>query len=501
MQLTSTGSTFAVFVFTQNKPLTTEIVFPALTLFNLLTFPISALPMVITAVVEARVAVSRITSFLTAEELQLDAVVREAPATNPGDESLRVTNGTFTWNRAEDGKDALKNINFTASKGELNCIVGKVGAGKSSFLQALLGDLWKVNGQVVLKGSTAYVAQQAWVMNASVRENIVFGHRFDPEFYQKTVRACALLEDFDALPDGDETQVGEKGISLSGGQKARLTLARAVYARADIYLLDDPLSAVDQHVGRHLIDNVLGQSGLLSGKTRILATNSIPVLREANYIHLLTKGEIVESGSYDSVMAIKGGIYNIIRHMKDSRDQEVDDKDTDSLTIAGTESGPSQEVSSEEDEVPELGSKASGADTKNRRVSLRRASAASFNKSRCSVDLGGDTVKRTVQGKEFSEQGKVKWSVYGEYAKASNLFAVAVYLVFLLGAQVAQVGGNVWLKQWAKSNSEKRENAQVGKYIGIYFAFGVGVAVLVVFQTLILWVFCAVEVSTEKQYL
>ncbi|KAI5849407.1 P-loop containing nucleoside triphosphate hydrolase protein [Morchella snyderi] len=490
-------STFAVFVFTQDKPLTTEIVFPALTLFNLLTFPLSVLPMVITAVVEAGVAVERITSFLTAEELQADAVVRETPAINIGDESLRVNNGTFTWNRAEIGKNALNNINFTANKGELNCVLGKVGAGKSSLLQALLGDLWKVNGQVVLKGSTAYVAQQAWVMNASVRENIVFGHRFDPEFYQKTVRACALLEDFDALPDGDETQVGEKGISLSGGQKARLTLARAVYARADIYLLDDPLSAVDQHVGRHLIDNVLGQNGLLAGKTRILATNSIPVLREADYIHLLTKGEIVESGDYDSVMAMKGGIYNIIRHMKDSRDQGVDDKSSDSSTIIGTGPGTSQEASSEEDEVPELGT-TSTSKQKNRRISLRRASAASFNKDRrMVVDMEDGTVKRTVQGKEFSEKGKVKWSVYGEYAKASNLFAVAVYMLLLLGAQAASVGGNFWLKQWAESNSEKRENAHVGKYIGIYFAFGIGAAALVVLQTMILWVFCAVEAARK----
>lgn len=493
----SLGSTFAVFVFTQNKPLTIDIVFPALTLFNLLTFPLSILPMVITAVVEASVAVTRITSFLTAEELQSDAVIREAPATALGEESLKITNGTFTWNRAGGGREALRNIDFTAAKGELNCIVGKVGAGKSSFLQALLGDLWKVSGQVVLKGSTAYVAQQAWVMNASVRENIVFGHRFDPEFYQKTVRACALLEDFDALPDGDETEVGEKGISLSGGQKARLTLARAVYARADIYLLDDPLSAVDQHVGRHLIDNVLGQNGLLAGKTRILATNSIPVLREADYIHLLTKGKIVEFGDYESVMANKSGIYNIIRHMKDPRDQEADDKASDSSTIVETGSGPSLEVSSEEDEVPELGSKKPSADSRNRRISLRRASAASFKKDgRRAVDLEDGTVRRTVQGKEFSEKGKVKWSVYGEYAKASNLFAVAIYLIFLLGAQAAQVGGNIWLKQWAELNSEKRENSEVGKYIGIYFALGIGAAALVVFQTLILWVFCAVEVST-----
>ena len=115
----------------------------------------------------------------------------------------------------------------------------------------------------IYKGRTAYVAQQAWVMNASVKENIVFGHRWDPHFYERTVNACALTEDLKTLPDGDQTEVGERGISLSGGQKARLTLARAVYARADVYLFDDCLSAVDQHVGRHLIENVFGSKGLL----------------------------------------------------------------------------------------------------------------------------------------------------------------------------------------------------------------------------------------------
>jgi ABC-type multidrug transport system fused ATPase/permease subunit len=113
-----------------------------------------------------------------------------------------------------------------------------VGAGKSSFLQALLGDLYKMKGEVIIRGSCAYVAQSPWVMNATVRENIIFGHRDDPHFYNKTVRACALLDDFATLPDGDQTEVGERGISLSGGQKARLTLARAVYARADIVSFD-----------------------------------------------------------------------------------------------------------------------------------------------------------------------------------------------------------------------------------------------------------------------
>jgi ATP-binding cassette, subfamily C (CFTR/MRP), member 1 len=293
-------STFAVFVLTKNEPLSTEIVFPALTLFNLLTFPLAMLPMVISSIIEATVAVGRITSYLVAEEVQPNAVLHEPAVDEIGEEAVRIREATFTWNK-EEGRNALDNINFSTAKGELSCIVGRVGAGKSSLLQAMLGDLWKIKGEVVLRGSTAYVAQTPWVMNASVKENIVFGHRFDPTFYEKTVKACALLDDFATLPDGDQTEVGERGISLSGGQKARLTLARAVYARADIYLLDDVLSAVDQHVGRHIIDHVLGSKGLLSGKTRVLATNSIPVLMEANYVTLLRDGKIVEKGTYDQL--------------------------------------------------------------------------------------------------------------------------------------------------------------------------------------------------------
>jgi len=195
-------STFGVFVLTQHRTLTTDIVFPALTLFNLLTFPLAILPMVITAIVEASVAVGRITGYLTADELQENAVIREAAVQETGDETVRIRDASFTWDRSAERK-TLENINFSAHKGELACIVGRVGSGKSSLLQAVLGDLWKINGEVVLRGKTAYVPQSAWVMNASVRENIVFGHRWDPQFYEKTVHACALSDDFAQLPDGD----------------------------------------------------------------------------------------------------------------------------------------------------------------------------------------------------------------------------------------------------------------------------------------------------------
>lgn len=406
-------STFAVFVLTQDKPLTTDIVFPALTLFNLLTFPLAILPMVITSIIEASVAVGRLTAFFTAEELQPDAVILKAPAEEAGDESLKIRDGTFSWDRHSD-RSTLQDINFSASKGELTCVVGRVGAGKSSFLQALLGDLWKVNGEVTVHGSTAYVAQQAWVMNASVKENILFGHRYDPVFYDKTIKACALTEDFAQLPDGDETEVGERGISLSGGQKARLTLARAVYARSDIYLLDDCLSAVDQHVGRHLIDNVFGPTGLLSGKTRVLATNSIPVLMEANYICLIREGRITERGTYQQLMAMKGEVATLIKSVSSQDQTETESSFSDSSATIDVERPEEDEIEEAQERLTQLQPiRTSTSPVKKRKGSsstLRRASTASFKGPRSKLRDEEESTSKTKQGKEFSEQGKVKWN-------------------------------------------------------------------------------------------
>ncbi|KAG4028259.1 hypothetical protein MFRU_023g00940 [Monilinia fructicola] len=498
-------STFAVFVLTTNTPLTTDIVFPTLTLLNLLTFPLAILPMVITSIIEASVAVKRLTSFFTAEELQPDAVILKGAIEDDGEESLTIRDASFSWDRNSD-RNVLQDIHFSAHKGELTCIVGRVGAGKSSFLQALLGDLWKVKGQVVVHGKTAYVAQQPWVMNATVKENILFGHRFDPNFYDKTVRACALTEDFAQLPDGDETEVGERGISLSGGQKARLTLARAVYARADIYLLDDCLSAVDQHVGRHLIDNVFGPTGLLGGKTRVLATNSIPVLKEANLICLIRDAKIIERGTYDQAIARRGEIANLI-NTSENKDVSTDSETTeasDSSTILDFEQAGEEEAKDEAEEAQEHLTqlqpiRPGGSGVKKRKGSsntLRRASTISFRGPRGKL-RDEEEPSKSKQGKEHSEQGKVKWDVYAEYAKTSNLAAVLIYLTMLIGAQTAQISGSVWLKSWAEANDKYGVNLNVGKYIGVYFAFGIGSAALVVVQTLILWIFCSIEASRK----
>ena len=281
-------------------------------------------------------------------------------------------------------------------------------------------------------------------MNASVKENILFGHRFDPEFYEKTVEACALSEDFKALPDGDGTEVGEKGISLSGGQKARLALARAVYARADVYFLDDPLSAVDQHVGRHLIDNVLGPTGLLKSKTRILATNQISVLTQANSIAMIREGKIVETGSYDEVMSSKKDLYNLIVEFgKRAEDNKGDIEGEESEVTLVNPMNDESAVASDEDNDILQGDEPITASLLRRKstATVRRASVASFRKGKLpSKAMDEEHARLTEQKKEHLEQGKVKWDVYKEYAEACTYVGIALHFLFVIGAQAAQVG-------------------------------------------------------------
>jgi ATP-binding cassette subfamily C (CFTR/MRP) protein 1 len=498
-------ATFAVFVLVNDRPLSTELVFPALTLFNMLSFPLMVLPMVITAIIEATVAVGRLTDFFNAEELQPDAVERRDAAKNPGDEAVRVRDASFTWDR-NGGKECLKNINFTARKGELSCIVGRVGMGKTSTLESILGNVWKTEGDVTVYGSVAYVAQQPWVMNASVKENVIFGHRWDPHFYEKTIKACALVDDFKSLPDGDKTEVGERGISLSGGQKARLTLARAVYARADVYLLDDVLSAVDQHVGRHIIDNVLGPNGLLASKTRVLATNAIVVLDTADYITMLRDGRVLEKGTREQLVAMRGEVASLIKTAANDTSSEpstpsqepTSPSSDDSKTVYGTRQASEDDEAAEAREgVASLAPIRPGGSSTARKASmstLRRASTVTFKgpQGRITDDETGDV--KTKQSKEFSEQGKVKWDVYKEYAKANNTAAVIIYLLALVAAQSLVVGSNLWLKHWSELNQRYGGNPDIGKNIGIYFAFGIGGSVFMVLQTLLLWIFCSIEV-------
>ena len=203
-------------------------------------------------------------------------------------------------------------------------VVGSVGSGKSSLISGLLGEMNKLNdGLINLNGRTAYVAQQAWIQNETLQNNILFGSPYDESFYNQVLKSCSLLADLRIMPGGDATEIGEKGINLSGGQKQRISLARSLYSNADIYMLDDPLSAVDSHVGKHIFDQVIGPKGLLNKKTRFFVTNSLGFLSQCDEILVLEHGRIVEQGKYEELKSKNGAFYTFIQsHLNEKVVQE-----------------------------------------------------------------------------------------------------------------------------------------------------------------------------------
>ena len=211
---------------------------------------------------------------------------------------LKATDLTCHWN--DDSETAvLTNVNLDINENKLVIVTGPVGCGKSSLLLSLLEEIPPTKGKVLHKGKIAYVPQTSWVFTGTLRENILFNQPFDEEKYRRTIEACDLNTDISTFPNGDKTILGERGCSLSGGQRARVNLARAVYFDADIYLLDDPLSAVDAKVGKHIFEKCI--AGVLGNKIRILVTHQLQHLKNADYIVILDKGTIVKEGDYSEI--------------------------------------------------------------------------------------------------------------------------------------------------------------------------------------------------------
>lgn len=310
-------STFATFIFIDPKNvLTPEIAFVSLTLFNQLRSPMSQVAELITQTVQVIVSNRRLKEFLMSEELNTSAIDHQGRDSEfqlyrflkssdwfADKDIINVNDATLSWESAEhNAVPTLSNISFKVNRGNLVTIVGRVGAGKSSMLQALMGEMEKISGSISMHGRLCYVPQQPWMQNNTLRQNITFGKQFDEYFYSRVLDACALYRDLQILPLGDSTEIGEKGINLSGGQKARISLARAVYQNHDIYLLDDPMSAVDAHVGCQLFNSVIGPEGMLRNKTRILVTNELSFLEMSDLIIVMKDGKIEYEGKYQELM-------------------------------------------------------------------------------------------------------------------------------------------------------------------------------------------------------
>nr|XP_020828093.1 multidrug resistance-associated protein 6 isoform X6 [Phascolarctos cinereus] len=292
---------FAVHALTDEKHiLDAEKAFVALTIINILNRAQAFLPFSINTIFQAWISLGRLAAFLQLEEVKPRAI-NKSPI---GEECISVQDGTFAW--SQESSPCLQRINLAVPRGSLVAVIGSVGSGKSSLLSALLGELSKLEGYVNIKGSVAYVPQEAWIQNASVKENVCFGQSLDIPWLDRVLEACALHRDLASFPAGIHTEIGEQGINLSGGQKQRLSLARAVYKKASVYLLDDPLAALDVHVGQHIFDRVIGPGGLLQGMTRILVTHAVHILPQVDHIIVMANGAVAESGSYQELLQRNG---------------------------------------------------------------------------------------------------------------------------------------------------------------------------------------------------
>uniref|UniRef100_A0A8B9QSS7 Multidrug resistance-associated protein 1 n=1 Tax=Anas platyrhynchos TaxID=8839 RepID=A0A8B9QSS7_ANAPL len=301
-------ATFGVFFYLDKENvLTATKVFTSITLFNILRLPLFDLPSVISAVAQTKVSLRRLEDFLCAEDLNPEDV----NTSYSGNHAVGFIGASFRWEK--NGLPILKNLSVSIPEGSLVAVVGQVGSGKSSFLSAILGEMEKLEGTVQRRGSVAYVAQQAWIQNDSLQENILFGANLNRSYYELVLESCALLPDLEQLPKGDQTEIGERGVNISGGQKQRVSLARAVYSNADLYLLDDPLSAVDVHVGKHLFEKLIGPSGLLKNKTRVLVTHNLRLLPHADLIIVMEEGKISEMGTYWELISKKANFVELVQ--------------------------------------------------------------------------------------------------------------------------------------------------------------------------------------------
>ncbi|XP_061089116.1 ATP-binding cassette sub-family C member 3 isoform X3 [Conger conger] len=483
-------TTFAVYVTVdENNILDAEKAFVSLSLFNILRFPLNMLPQVISSIVQASVSLKRIQEFLSHDELNPDSVDRKNIAS---DHAVTVLNGKFTWAKSEPA--ALHNISLMVPQGSLLAVVGNVGCGKSSLVAALLGEMEKLEGDISIRGSVAYVPQQAWIQNATLRDNILFGNPYNEQKYRGVLDACALTPDLEMLPGGDQTEIGEKGINLSGGQRQRVSLARALYSEADVYLLDDPLSAVDAHVAKHIFDNVIGPAGALRGKTRILVTHGISFLPQVDNILVMADGRVSEMGSYTDLLNENGAFAEFLRNYAL---EDIIEEDEEMVTMIEDDgSFPDDALSNHAD----MGDEPVVNET--RRQFIRQISVISndmenpkkmsIRTRRCSErkhvepvqEKKQQTVEKLIQA-ETAETGRVKLKVFLEYAKAVGPL-LSIFICVLYGCQnAAAIGANIWLSDWTNDavNVRNRTELNTEMRVGVYAALGLTQGILVMISS------------------
>uniref|UniRef100_A0A3P9Q7M5 ABC-type glutathione-S-conjugate transporter n=1 Tax=Poecilia reticulata TaxID=8081 RepID=A0A3P9Q7M5_POERE len=459
-------ATFAVFVgVSSDNILTAEKAFTSISLFNILRQPLSMLPTLIASIVQTAVSKKRLEKFLGGDDLESDIVRHDSSF----DSAVSICDGSFAWEK--DSEPLLKRYVCCIKPGGLVAVVGAVGSGKSSLLSALLGEMHRTKGFINIQGSLAFVPQQAWIQNATLRDNILFGSPYEEQRFEDILEACALGPDLKLLSAGDLTEIGEKGINLSGGQKQRVSLARAAYSQADIFLLDDPLSAVDSHVGKHLFDKVIGPNGLLKDKTRILVTHGVSFLPCVDEVVVLVNGRVSEVGSYQSLRDSKGAFSEFL----DTYGSEIIPKKNKDLFSAQSFAILFEPV------------------TYFFHFSSLLLCAVCRSRLRKNSNL--KSLENTKKGqrlieKETMETGQVKFSVWLQYVQAMG-WGYAFWALFIYVMQnVAFIGQNLWLSDWTNDAVEYYNQTYSPKKrdtrVGVFGALGMAQGLFVFLGTLLL---------------
>ncbi|KAJ2946420.1 hypothetical protein O0L34_g12459 [Tuta absoluta] len=324
---------------------------------------------------------------------------------------------------------ALKNVSLRVRKGKLCAVIGAVGSGKSSLLQLLLKELPALSGQVSVDGSVSYACQEPWLFPSTVRENILFGLPYDADKYRRVCRVCALEKDFKQFPFGDQTLVGERGVSMSGGQRARVNLARAVYREADIYLLDDPLSAVDANVGRQLFEGCI--NGYMRGRTRILVTHQIHFLKAADYIIVMNEGGIENMGTFDQLISTGKEFATMLNALGEGKE-----KDTESNS-SGTSNDPKK-----------------------------------MNRMLSTVSTTGETGEKLEEFEaqkvtaEERSSGNLKWAVVSGYFRSGGSWCFVFFVVFMILLAAISAGAvDYWISYWANEMARYEASLPEGQTI------------------------------------
>lgn len=467
--------TFMSYTLVERKQLVPSVAFTALSLFNLLRIPLDQIADMVAHVQEAKVSVDRVEEYLNEPETDKYNQLQDDETDDRGDAVIGFDNATFSWGTAGGDDFKMIDLDLRFRVGQLNVVIGPTGSGKTSLLMALLGEMTLMEGEVHLPGSksredlrpdpetgltnsVAFCAQQPWLVNGTIKENIIFASPWDPQRYKQTIVACSLQRDLEILDAGDSTLVGEKGVTLSGGQKQRISLARALYCNAKHVLLDDVLSAVDSHTAKWIFEKAL-LGPLMYHRTCVLVThNAVLCLPQAELAVVLDNGRITAQGSASDVIASGRMAEDMSKF--ESRPQS-----------RGASTVPSRVPSGIGGDRP-IGA---ADDSETRLETLRDGETIETTPAAPNGDALNRVISKDIPGlnkaadsnlpQETKAKGAVKFGIMLSYFSymGGSFYWVMSALVFVLH-QISQVSTNVWIRQWANAYTSGEERASTASY-------------------------------------